>query len=410
MSLKITLAVSAGVVLIAGILGVEAGQEQDTAASSPQAVASAPADSGWTLVPASDWSTRAPDLAGNRVEVSGNLSTLFMVNPRKSFSSTGWMRDAHNNLLLTVLFDQIGDAQVAWMRANKCNVTCAGVFVRGVVVSKGGRRAFVLQMIDVSFESHAGAAPASMVQLDSAHGDTPAVEKQLLPSGGVPTTLGASAVTQMPATSPDSKAEKSVWQRMQDQSLSARQRDLNMAKGMIPGPERPANFETSYRSIRDTRLSKVFVNYPWNTGRNAWPRVALVVEEMPTGGTGALGYMRGGDKIKDRCWRLRARLWTGPAGSQDIAPFNWCLSEMRFNVPYSDVALWGKTRAASMTEHNTGPERTLGPNPPTVPAPRFHYDNGSYSDTIMLGNILLDMSFQFGVPDGRVWIGDETKH
>lgn len=178
---------------------------------------------------------------------------------------------------------------------------------------------------------------------------------------------------------------------------------------MIPGPERPANFETYYRSIRDTRLSKVFVNYPWNTGRNAWPRVALVVEEEPIGGTGVLGYMQGGDKIKDRCWRLRARLWTGPAASQDIAPFNWCLSEMRFNVSYNDVALWGLTPATSMAEHNTGPNRTLGPNPPAILAPRFHYADGSHSDTIMLGNILLDMSFSLGVPDGRVWIVDGTK-
>jgi len=62
--------------------------------TAPQTVAATPAAAGWTLVPASDWSARAPGLVGNRVEVSGNLSTQLMVNPRSSFSNTGWMRDA----------------------------------------------------------------------------------------------------------------------------------------------------------------------------------------------------------------------------------------------------------------------------------------------------------------------------
>jgi hypothetical protein len=368
-----------------------------------------PADSGWTLVSASDWLARAPALAGRRVEVSGNLSTQLMVNPHSNFSNTGWMRDAGNKELATVMFDQIGDAEVAWMRKNRCSNTCEGVFVRGEVVSGRGSRAPILRMIDVSFESRAGGVAASMVQLEPPPANTSAVHKQLLPPGGVPTALGASAVTQMPETTPDSTAGKSMSQKMEDRSRSIRQRNMNIEKGQIPGPERPANFETSYRSIRDTQLSNVFVNYPWNVGRNSWPRVALVVEEKPTGGTGALGSLQPGDKIKDRCWRLGARLWTGPAASQDIAPFNWCLSEMRFNVSYNAVALWGMTPATSMAEHNTGPARTQGPNPPMIPAPRFHYSDGSFSDTIMLGNLLLDMSFSFGVPDGRVWIVDGPK-
>jgi len=404
--------VAGWVAIMLGLGGTAAAQRPSMPPrpSAPQAVASAPADSGWTLVAASDWRTVAPGLVGNRVEVSGNLSTLLMVNPRSSFSNTGWMNDAGNKVLATVLFDQIDDAQIAWMRKNRCSETCAGVFVRGVVVDGRRNRGPILRMIEVSFESRAGGVAASMVQLDSARGDTSAVEKQLLAPGSVPTTLGASAVTQMPSAPPEDTAGKSMQEQMQDQSLRMRQRNLNMEKGMIQGPERRANFETSYRSIRDTRLSKVFVNYPWNIGRNQWPRVALVVEEEPTGGTGALLYMRGGDTIKDRCWRLSARLWTGPAASQDIAPFNWCLSEMRFNVSYNAVALWGKIPASSMAEHNTGPDRTLGPNPPYLAAPRFHYDDGSHSDTIMLGNLLLDMSFGLGVPDGRVWIADGLKH
>jgi hypothetical protein len=97
-------------------------------------------------------------------------------------------------------------------------------------------------------------------------------------------------------------------------------------------------------------------------------------------------------------------LWTGPASSQEIAPFNWCLSEMRFNVAYNDVGYWGRTPKTSMSEHNTGADRTLGPNPPYLPVPKFQFRDGLYGETIMLGNILLDMNFGLGVPDGRVWI------
>ena len=167
---------------------------------------------------------------------------------------------------------------------------------------------------------------------------------------------------------------------------------------MIHGPARQVDFETSYRSIRDTRLLNVFANYPWNNGGNQWPRVALVVDEQPTGGTGKFEHARGGEKIMDRCWRLRARLWTGPDSSQDIVPFNWCLSEMRFNVAYNDVALWGAST------YGVQPDRTLGPNAPFLPVPTLQYRDGLHGDTIMLGNILLDMSFDLGMRDNRVWI------
>src|SRR5450759_1886811 len=50
------------------------------------------------------------------------------------------MRDAGNKELATVLFDQIGDAQIAWMRKNRCSETCSGIFVRGEVVSDRLRR------------------------------------------------------------------------------------------------------------------------------------------------------------------------------------------------------------------------------------------------------------------------------
>src|SRR5438876_564139 len=170
------------------------------------------ADSGWTLVQASEWRTRAPGLIGRRVELSGDLSTQFYVDPRESFSNTGEMRGTSwRDPLATVLFDQISTEQAGWFRTNKCLETCVGVFVRGIVLSERPGRMCgappqprcsetppVLRMTDISFESRAGGVAVSMVQLDSAPGDTPAVEKQLLPPGGVPPTVGPGAVTQRP--------------------------------------------------------------------------------------------------------------------------------------------------------------------------------------------------------------------
>jgi hypothetical protein len=62
-----------------------------------------------------------------------------------------------------------------------------------------------------------------------------------------------------------------------------------------------------------------------------------------------------------------------------------------------------------MSNQNTGPEVTTGPNPPYIPVPRFHFDDRGHSDVIMLGNLMRDMGFSYGVPDGRVWIVQTVK-
>src|SRR5438477_3428320 len=120
-----------------------------------------PADPGWTLVEASDWRARAPGLIGKRVELHGNLSTQLLVDPRSSFSNTGKMRGTnYQDVLATVLFDQISKEQITWMARNKCNLTgvyppaCEGVYVRGVVEIVGPEP--VLDVIDISCKSRAG--------------------------------------------------------------------------------------------------------------------------------------------------------------------------------------------------------------------------------------------------------------
>ena len=68
------------------------------------------------------------------------------------------------------------------------------------------------------------------------------------------------------------------------------------------------------------------------------------------------------------------------------------------------MALWGMTPKVSMSDKNTGPERTMGPNPPYTPVMRFHFREEQGAECIMLGNLLREMAFEFGVPDGRVWV------
>src|SRR5438128_1495888 len=183
---------------------------------------SAPADSGWTLVLASEWRTRAPGLIGRRVELSGDLSTQFYVDPHDSFSNTGEMRGTSwRDPLATVLFDQISTEQARWFRTNKCLETCVGVFVRGIVLSERPGRMCgappqprcsetppVLRMTDISFESRAGGVAASMVQLDSARG--PDASKPLLPPGAVPNKDATSAVVMggVEAPTPDTVKKK----------------------------------------------------------------------------------------------------------------------------------------------------------------------------------------------------------
>jgi hypothetical protein len=41
-----------------------------------------------------------------------------------------------------------------------------------------------------------------------------------------------------------------------------------------------------------------------------------------------------------------------------------------------------------------------------LPAADHHFSEWEYADTIMLGNLFLDMGFDCRVPDGRVWVLD----
>jgi len=353
----------------------------------------------------SDWDAHAREYDGRRVELQGRIQTdLVYTGATAEAMIASGERGPSNRV--RVLMDSISPEQVQWFQANRCHTICNGVFVRGTVVSNPfglGKRALkypaLLRMIDASFESRAGAAPASFVSIDPAPGAT-MVNKPLLAPGATPTVLTAGAATRIPIQ------QQTTTQVDHADALRARaQWDSH---GVIPGPERPEQFDTPYRSIRDTRLSNVFARYP-RSGNHMWPRVALVIENGGGGNAPVISpYWRGGEAIVDHCWRLRARLWTGPAASEDIAPFNWCLSEMRFNVAYRDLVIWAHSPASNMLEETTGARVTLGPNPPGIRPPNWVFGQYFSGDVIMLANTLLDMRFPFAPRiDGRVWIVDE---
>lgn len=377
------------------------------------------AESG-TFVPlkAAEIRERGASLLNKQVEISGSFYSPILVNPSSDFSR-GLISDpsmdprAMNSNAIEVVFNLVDKDTIVWMAKNMCREICKNVFVRGNLVMRKGHRQPVLEMTQISFESVAGveaggSTEAKVIAVQDQYG----IAKPVLPPGSTPTETGWSGwVERVPPTAPGYDAAKGMWKSMIAHSEYQRAADWDEARGIIRGPERPENFETYYRGVRDTGLSNLFKTARYQDLQTLWPRVALVVEESPKGGIIADEYFRvGNTKSSDRCWRLHAKVWTGPARSEDIAPFNWCLSEMRYNVGYTGVTRWGTTPKSNMRHalSSTGSNRTTGPNPPSEPLPPHTFYSRQFSyNTIMVANVLLDMDFNFNLPDGRVWLLEE---
>lgn len=360
-------------------------------------------------------SLRGPSLLDQYVEISGNFYSSTLIDPKSDFSH-GAISDpsvdprAMKSPKVDVVFNMVDKPTISWMARNMCREVCKNVFVRGRLVMRKGHRQPVLEMTQISFESVAGveaggSAEAKLIAAQDRYG----IAKPVLASGAVPTEACWKVwAERIPPTAPGYDAAKGMWKSMVDYSDYKRQSAWDDQRGIIRGPERPENFETYYRGVRDTGLSNLFKPIPFSPVEvPLWPRVVLIMEERPKGGVITNKYNSGGGS--DRCWRLRAKVWTGPARSEDIAPFNWCLSEMRFNVGYQSVINWGMTPKSSMMriQASTGSNRTTGPVPPGTPLPQPAYNNASSYSTIMVGNVLMDMGFSSHVPDGRVWLIDE---
>lgn len=364
---------------------------------------------------AADFPERGLSLLDQYVEISGNMYSSTLIDPKSDFSH-GAISDpsvdprAMKSQKVDVVFNMVDRETISWMAKNMCREICKNVFVRGRLVMRKGHRQPVLEMTQISFESVTGAEAGGSAEAKRiASQDQYGIAKPVLPSGAVPTEeCWKGWAERVPPTAPGYDAAKGMWKSMIDYSDYQRQSAWDDQRGIIRGPERPENFETYYRGVRDTGLSNLFKPVPASLiPTPLWPRVVVIVEEKPKGGVITNTYNSGGGS--DRCWRLRAKVWIGPARSEDIAPFNWCLSEMRFNVGYQSVINWGMTPKSSMMriQASTGSNRTTGPVPPGTPLPQPAYNNASSYSTIMVGNVLMDMGFNFHAPDGRVWLIDE---
>jgi hypothetical protein len=374
------------------------------------------------------FATDAREMVGQQVEIFGDKDMATIVDPRMTLGKRA-MRDPEAMKKLRELgggsvpnpstfprpvnLDTYAMSPEArkWIADNRCETECVGVYFRGEVVTDRVSRGFALKLIDISKESQAsGTAQKGEAAAALAAKESSGPKKELLPPGGVPSKESFEAwQAQIPRGSPDLDKTKSIWDNMVVHSQAMQRRDADMARHIVRGPERPANFETYYRSIRDTVLSDIFASKPYTDNSVNFPRVAVVIEEAPPRGAQIIAESFGDETAKDMCWRLHATVWTGPANPVQIAPFNWCYSEMRFNVPYAQVPIWGAAQKANMiaANANTGNRRTDGPAPPGSPLPTADARGGfrgtfTYNNT-MVGNLLLDMGFDYRRNDGRVW-------
>lgn len=354
-------------------------------------IAVAPPGTVWTSLPAAQFHDSASVMVGRFVETYGSVSSLLLLSRTNSFNNSGWLRDSDGHELATLLFDQLGDAYLGWMRHNKCNnPACDYAYVRGQIVLD--HRNPVLRVYEISFESKTGPT-SSVVTVAPASGPT----KPLLPSQTVPVAYNT---TRVPAS--DTLPQKGLLGRLVKAGVLVIKENPKHAgsAGMFRfGSESLA--KTYYRNVRDTELNHLFDDSQWNLGNNQWPRVALVIEEAPAHSRG-LDYGNPSAENEDACWRIRARIWTGPGTSIDVAPFNWCLSEAKLGTGFADVELWGGT-PKTLIPVKTGAQRTMGPNPPSLPAPD-HFFSLSRNEQVMLGSIMVDMGFSYGANDGRAWV------
>lgn len=371
-------------------------------------IAVAPPGTVWTSLPAAQFQDSASTMVGRFVETYGTVNTLLLLGRTSRFNNTGWLRDADNHELATLLFDQLSDYFLEWMRRNKCNnPACDYAYVRGQIVLD--HRTAVLRVYEISFESRTGPT-ASVVSVAAASGPA----KPLLPSQTVPLAYNTTKCPSCPAApkapaAADTMPRKGLMGRLRAGVIALQKSSVAANTGGTDGTGRfrfgsESLTRTYYRNVRDTELDHLFDASPWylSSGYNMWPRVVLVIEEVPAH-YARLDYGSPSAEQQDACWRIRARIWTGPATSQDVAPFNWCLSETKLEKAFDGVVMWGDTPKPAFNGQNTGTQRTLGPNPPYLPLPQ-HFVSVGRAEASMVGSILLDMGFSYAESDGRVWV------
>jgi hypothetical protein len=396
-------------------------------AASAQFTATPPPDTKVEYIPLTpqEFADKAKDLLNKDVEVGGDIVLPRMLGPQ----SVGTMVDPSGKVLVN-LTAKPGSYPLEYLTGGDRATKTKGVFVRGKVVAGRGAAAPSLDAVDISKESKVQARAAMNERVANlTEKDKAGLVKEVLPPHTTPNSADAKAwLDRVPPTSPSFDRAKSVWDNMQARANWKMQADADDARAIIRGPDRPKNFETYYRGLRDTGLANIFADAPYKNSKTSWPRVMIVIEEKPRFNGGMPSeYFHSTTKTEtDYTWRFHATLWTDATHKIDIAPFNWAFSEMRFNTPYSEVPIWGRTPKLNVPKP-TEAEGYTPPAPPTPPAPGtppappapepiapryplpetpdyhrlFHYN------TIMVGNLLLDMGFNYNRPDGRVWFVED---
>lgn len=363
-----------------------------------------------SLTPA-EFAQKAPELLNKDVEVAGDIQLPQMMGPR----SVGTMVDKTTGKVLVQLVAKPGSPALEWLIGGDRQTKTQGIYARGKVAMVRYYNFPVLDLSDISKESKVKAAAEHKAQVEAVQTkEQQGLAKSVLPPHTNPSDAAAKAwLARIPDTAPEYNRAKSVWTNMQDYAKWRAQADVDDNRAIIRGPERPANFETYYRGLRDTGLSNLFAKFPYQNSRTTWPRVMIVVEEKPTlhGGMPSEFFHSSTKTDTDYTWRFRATVWMDETHKIDIAPFNWCFSEMRYNTPYSEVPIWGRTPKLNVP-HSPARNALAGavdqPIPPRYPLPETpDYHRTFHYNTIMVGNLLLDMGFNYNRPDGRVWFVED---
>lgn len=373
-----------------------------------------PAPSGYISLTPAEFAEKAADLLNKDVEVAGDIQVPRMMSRK----SVGTMVDKDTGKVLVQLIAKPGSAALEWLVGGDRQTKSQGIYARGKIVMVRDYNFPVLDLTDISKESKVQAAAATVARVQAiTNKDKEGLVKDVLPPHTNPSDAAAKAwLDRVPVTSPSYDRAKSVWDNMQAHAHWRGQVEADDRRAIIRGPQRPANFETYYRGLRDTGLSNLFKDAPYRNSSTSWPRVMIVIEEKPRFNGGMPSeYWHSSTKTEtDYTWRFHATVWTDATHSIAIAPFNWAFSEMRFNTPYSEVPIWGRTPKLNVPAP-AGSDAPPGAQPAAAApiAPRYplpdspEYHRLFHYNTIMVGNLLLDMGFNYNRPDGRVWIVEE---
>jgi hypothetical protein len=104
---------------------------------------------------------------------------------------------------------------------------------------------------------------------------------------------------------------------------------------------------------------------------------------------------------------MKAKIWYNQMDSQDVAPFQWCWSEMSLGVSFENVPVWGARAQFNMMNSMRAGKRTEGPWAPSGQLPDDPINKEKFSfmtySNYFVGSVLHRMGLDWNKGDGRVW-------